>query len=76
MVWRAVDPDLGRQVALKTVQLAFAVTPQEAGLFEKRFLVEARAAARLSHPGIVIVHDVGRDAASGSLYIEIGRAHV
>ena len=69
VVWRAVDPDLGRQVALKTVQLAFAVTPQEAGLFEKRFLVEARAAARLSHPGIVIVHDVGRDAASGSLYI-------
>jgi len=69
IVWRAVDPELGRPVALKTVQLAFAVTPEEAETFEKRFLSEARAAARLSHPGIVVVHDVGRDAASDTLYI-------
>jgi serine/threonine protein kinase len=69
IVWRAVDPELGRPVALKTVQLAFAVTPEEADTFEKRFLAEARAAARLSHPGIVVVHDVGRDTATNSLYI-------
>jgi Protein kinase domain len=69
VVWRAADPELGRSVALKTVQLAFAVTPEEAETFEKRFLSEARAAARLSHPGIVVVHDVGRDAASDTLYI-------
>ena len=50
VVWRAVDPELGRSVALKTVQLAFAVTREEAETFEKRFLPEARAAAKLSHP--------------------------
>jgi serine/threonine-protein kinase len=69
IVWRARDPELGRPVALKTVQLAFAVNPEEAETFEKRFLSEARAAARLSHPGIVVVHDVGRDPASDTLYI-------
>jgi hypothetical protein len=69
LVCRAFDPDLGRTVALKTVQLAFAASPEEQESFEKRFLLEARAAGRLSHPGIVVVHDAGRDASSGALYI-------
>jgi serine/threonine-protein kinase len=69
VVWRATDPELGRSVALKTVQLAFAVSPEEADSFERRFLAEARAAARLSHPAIVVVHDVGRDPDTNMLYI-------
>ena len=69
VVYRALDPDLGRVVALKAVQLAFAVPPEEREVFEKRFVSEARAAARLSHPGIVIVHDAGRDEDTGTLYI-------
>jgi hypothetical protein len=69
VVYRAHDPELGRTVALKTVQLAFAVTPEEAETFEKRFVAEARASARLAHPNIVIVHDVGRDPSSNALYI-------
>ena len=69
VVWRATDPELGRLVALKTVQLAFAVSPEEAASFEKRFLAEARAAGRLTHPNIVVVHDVGRDPGTDTLYI-------
>jgi serine/threonine-protein kinase len=69
VVYRAQDPDLGRAVALKTVRLAFSVAPEELAAFEKRFLAEARVAARLSHPGIVVVHDVGRDPATGTLFI-------
>jgi serine/threonine-protein kinase len=69
VVYRAIDPDLGRVVALKAVQLAFAVPPAEREVFEKRFVAEARAAARLSHPAIVVVHDAGRDDESGTLYI-------
>jgi hypothetical protein len=49
VVFRARDPELGRTVALKTVQVAFAATPEEQESFERRFLAEARAAARLSH---------------------------
>ena len=69
VVYRAHDPDLGRSVALKTVHLSFAVSEEEREAFERRFLSEARAAARLSHPGIVVVHDVGRDPEGAGLYI-------
>jgi serine/threonine-protein kinase len=69
VVFRAHDPELDRTVALKTVQLAFAATPEEAESFERRFLAEARAAARLAHPDIVVVHDVGRDPATHTLFI-------
>jgi predicted Ser/Thr protein kinase len=71
VVYRAHDPDLGRTVALKTVSLAFAVSDEEREAFQRRFLEEARIAARLSHPGIVVVHDVGRDAATGALFIAL-----
>jgi hypothetical protein len=69
VVYEAHDPALGRRIALKTI------TPRTRGdslaTYEERFLSEARTAARLSHPGIVIVHDVGRDTASGTLYMAL-----
>ncbi len=71
VVYEAWDPALGRSIALKTIQLAFPLTAQERETFEQRFLAEARTAARLSHPGIVIVHDVGRDPETGTLYIAL-----
>ena len=71
VVYRALDPALGRSVALKTVALSFAIADDERASFEQRFMAEARVAAGLSHPGIVVVHDVGRDAASGMLYIAL-----
>jgi len=71
VVYRALDPAIGRTVALKTVHLAFAVSDADRENFEKRFLAEARVAGGLSHPGIVVVHDVGRDAGSGTLFIAL-----
>ncbi len=71
VVYRARDPELDRAIALKTISLAFAVPEEERSAFEKRFLAEARAAAKLSHPAIVVVHDVGRDTESGALYIAL-----
>jgi eukaryotic-like serine/threonine-protein kinase len=71
VVYRALDPALGRTVALKTVSLHLAVPDADRPAFEQRFLNEARIAASLSHPGIVVVHDVGRDPASASLYIAL-----
>jgi hypothetical protein len=69
VVYEAHDPLLERTVAIKTIRIAFAATPEEFAVFERRFMAEARIAARLSHPGIVVVHDVGQDEASGELYI-------
>src|SRR5262249_33110407 len=55
-VYKARQPSLDRLVAVK-------VLPPEAGrrpALAERFTREARALARLSHPNIVAVHDVGR----------------
>jgi hypothetical protein len=59
-VWRARDPDLGRDVAVK-VPRPGAMGGLE---FEERFLREARAAANLKHDGIVTVHEIGRQDAT------------
>ena len=53
-VYLAWDRDLEREVALKVVSL-----PEEGGDEAARMLREARILARLEHPGIVPVHDVG-----------------
>src|SRR5687767_3612088 len=71
VVYLAEDPALERLIALKTIDLAFSVPESERESFEQRFLAEARVAGRLSHPGIVIVHDVGRDGATGVLFIAL-----
>lgn len=71
IVYLAEDPALQRSIALKTIDLAFAVPAPERSGFEQRFLAEGRVAGRLSHPGIVVVHDVGRDTDTGILYIAL-----
>jgi hypothetical protein len=73
VVYEARDPVLTRTVALKTINPAYARAAGEGAAFERRFESEARIAARLSHPNIVVVHDVGRDAATGILYIALER---
>jgi eukaryotic-like serine/threonine-protein kinase len=71
VVYRARDPLLGRPVALKVVRLLFVSSDDDRRALEQRFLNEARIVARLSHPGIVVVHDVGRDDASGEPFIAL-----
>src|SRR3954449_1575395 len=62
-VYLALDRRLEREVALKVMHAHLADDPQ----FTARFIREARAAARLSHPGIVAVFDQGED--DGLLYL-------
>ncbi|HEX2294712.1 MAG TPA: serine/threonine-protein kinase [Actinomycetota bacterium] len=57
-VWRATDRLLQREVAVKEVQLPPTVPEAERAVARSRVLREARAAARISHPGAVIVYDV------------------
>ncbi len=54
-VYRARDPQLQREVAIKVLPPAFSRDPDRRRRFEK----EARAAASLNHPNILAVHDVG-----------------
>ena len=54
-VYRARDPRLGRDVAVKVLPPAFAADPDRLRRFEQ----EARAIATLNHPNIVGIYDVG-----------------
>jgi serine/threonine-protein kinase len=71
VVYKARDPVLCREVALKIVHLSFAIEDDERKLFEERFLREARLAASLSHPNIVIVHDVGESPEANGPFIAL-----
>ncbi len=62
-VYRAVDPSIGREVAIKVLKPEYA---RNAGL-NVRFLREARAAGALSHPNIATIYEVGDD--DGAAYI-------
>ena len=62
VVYRARDSQIGRVVALKVIHTANA-SPQEIERFKQRFRREAQAAGRLSHPGIVTIHDIAEDSA-------------
>lgn len=63
VVYRAHDPQIDRTIALKVLR-EDRVTSEA---FVQRFLKEARAIGRLSHPNIVTVYDVGED--HGTIFI-------
>src|SRR5882762_6978825 len=68
VVYRARDPQIDRMVALKTIVLP-GLDPKEEEEYRLRFLVEAQAAGRLQHPGIVSIFDVGEDPEKHDPYI-------
>lgn len=55
VVFKGFDVTLQRSVAIKTMHTSYARQPN----FRSRFLLEARTAARLDHPGVVKVYDFG-----------------
>jgi serine/threonine protein kinase len=67
-VYKARDPKIDRFVAIKTILLHESGI-QEQREFRERFFVEAQAAGRLLHPGIVTVFDVGEEPETSDPYI-------
>ncbi|MGR3932359.1 serine/threonine-protein kinase [Streptomyces sp. BRA346] len=60
-VWRAEDDVLGRQVALKRIHAPHHLSDDELSTLYERTRREARSAARITHPNVVVVHDVVDD---------------
>ena len=73
-VWRATDRLLQRRVAVKEVQLPVTVPEAERAVARSRVLREARAAARISHPGAVIVYDVVEEDGRPYIVMELVEA--
>jgi Protein kinase domain len=67
-VWSAEDPKIGRRVAVKFLRVPDGLGAAVRTEWESRFVLEARAAGRLSHPGIVSIYDVGT-ASDGRPYL-------
>jgi serine/threonine protein kinase len=68
VVYRAYDPQIGRQVAIKTISLTGQEFADEQE-YRARFLREVRAAGRLSHPGVVTIFDAGQDPETQEPYL-------
>src|SRR5579859_2551762 len=67
IVYKAVDPVIGRTVAVKTIRLSEEGTGLKRPELLARFQTEARAAGLLTHPNIVVVYDAGEE--DGLYYI-------
>jgi eukaryotic-like serine/threonine-protein kinase len=70
VVYRAEDTTLGRTVAIKTIALRGA-TQAERDIHEARFLQEARAAGRISHPAIITIYEMGREGNVAFIAMEL-----
>jgi serine/threonine-protein kinase len=67
VVYHAIDPTIGRPVAIKTLRLRELDDGDERSRLRERLFREARSAGALSHPGIVTIYDM--DEVDGLAYI-------
>ena len=66
-VYRARDPRLDREVAIKVLPAALARDPDALARFER----EAMTVAKLSHPNILAIHEFGRDDGTAFVVMEL-----
>ena len=71
IVYDAIDPMIGRRVAVKVISLKAGMDPAEAEFMKERLFREARSAGRLIHPGIVLIFDVGVHEDSAFITMEL-----
>ncbi len=65
----AHDPVLDRPVAVKYLRSDLSLTPDQFVSLGKRMEQEARASARISHPNLIALHDMGTDPAVGQFLV-------
>ncbi|HVW42369.1 MAG TPA: protein kinase [Amycolatopsis sp.] len=74
-VWSAYDEFLQRPVAVKEIRLPPGVTAGQADELRERTLREARAIAVLSHPNVIVLHDVARQDGEPFVVMELLASH-
>ena len=66
-VWRARDPKLGRDVAIKLLPASLSQNADRLNRFEQ----EAQAAGALNHPNILVIHHIGSHEAAPYIVSEL-----
>jgi serine/threonine protein kinase len=70
VVYDAIDPMIGRNVAVKVINLKAVTEPGKAQFMTGMLFREARSAGQLFHPNIVIIFDVGQEDDSAFIAME------
>jgi serine/threonine protein kinase len=70
VVYDAIDPLIGRSVAVKVIHLGASSDAQQAEFLRDRLFREARSAGQLFHPGIVVILDVGQQGDTAFIAME------
>lgn len=70
VVYRALDPAIGRRIAIKTIRLDELGDAQARANLRERLRREAQSAGILSHPNIVTIYDISEDANNAYIYME------
>lgn len=70
IVYRALDPAIGRTVAVKTIRLGDFQDPAERARLRERLFREARSAGVLSHPNIVTIYDIAEENDTAYVFLE------
>jgi len=60
-VYKARDPKINRLLAIKTIRFSDEFEKDQLKEIKERFFTEAELVGKLSHPGIVAIHDIGED---------------
>ncbi|MBI1358475.1 MAG: protein kinase [Acidobacteria bacterium] len=71
VVYRARDPKIDRELAIKTIKLSEKVDSSEVQALRERLFREAQSAGKLSHPNIVTVYDVDEDGDTAYIAMEL-----
>lgn len=75
IVYKGIDPKIGRTVALKTLRSSSDFTDAQFAEFKRRFAQEAQSAGRLTHPNIVTIYDVGEEGDISFIAMELVEGH-
>ena len=67
-VYKALDPAIGRTVAIKTLNVD--LEPEQLEEFKQRFFSEARSAGRVQHANVVTIYDVGESGGTAFITME------
>src|SRR6266700_4214764 len=70
VVFRALDPSIGREVAIKTIRLSEFTNADQRAKQRERLFREARSAGILSHPGIVTIYDMAEQDETAYIAME------